>query len=192
MLKVVVETTGEFYQHYPRPATIVTVNYDGRKNGMAVAWHCPVSFKPPLYGIAIAPKRYTYGMLSQSKQFGINFMPIEKAADIAAMGGSSGNLIDKFTEYGLAEDRPLKTDVPILAEAYAAFECTVVESMIFGDHAWIIGEILAVHVAEGVFKQNGILDLSLIKPALYLGADMYCTTDATSQKFYDREKCGKR
>ena len=75
MLKVVAENVGAFYQHYPRVAAIVSTNHNGRKNAMAAAWHCPVSFKPPLYGIAIAPKRYTYHMITESQQFGLNFIP---------------------------------------------------------------------------------------------------------------------
>ena len=192
MLKGVAENPGEFYQHYPRPATIVTVSSNGRKNAMAVAWHCPVSFKPPLCGIAIAPKRYTYRMIAESRRFGINFMPYEKADKIAEVGGSSGGSVDKFTEFNLDEDQAVTTDVPILKDAYAAYECKVVDDRLFGDHAWIIGEIVAAHTAEGVFKQNGVLDLSVIRPALYLGGETYCYPDTASLQVYDREKYGKR
>ena len=191
MLKVVAKNAGEFYQHYPRIAVIVTAYYNGRKNAMAAAWHTSVSFKPPLYGISIAPKRYTYHMISSSHQFGINFMPYEKSELIAAVGGSSGNLIDKFTEFDIGEDKPVATEVPILKDAYAAYECKVIDDRVFGDHSWIIGEIVAVHVAEVLVKENGILDLSIVKPALYLGAELYCSTDADTVKLFDREKYGK-
>jgi flavin reductase (DIM6/NTAB) family NADH-FMN oxidoreductase RutF len=192
MLKVVAEYAGAFYQHYPRVAAVVTVNSDGRKNAMAVAWHCPVSFKPPLYGISIAPKRYTYHLISQSNQFGVNFLPYEKAEIIAAVGGSNGNLIDKFTEFNIAEDQAVKTDVPIFLDAYTAYECRVIENTVYGDHAWIIGEIVAVHSAEKMFRENGVLELSTLKPTLYLGGENYCTVDAGSIKLLDREKYGKR
>ena len=43
-----------------------------------------------------------------------------------------------------------------------------------GDHAWIIGEVVAVHVAQNAFKENGNLDLNIVRPALYLGGDTYC------------------
>jgi flavin reductase (DIM6/NTAB) family NADH-FMN oxidoreductase RutF len=191
MLKVVAEDPGHFYQHYPRAAAIVTVNSEGRKNAMAVAWHCPVSFKPPFYGIAVSPKRFTYNMVLQSKHFAINFLPFEKIEIIAALGGSSGSFTDKFTEFNLAEDQPVKTDVPILRDAYAAYECAVIETRVFGDHAWIIGEILATHVAENLLKDNGVPDLQLVTPALYLGGDIYCSTDAGSVKHLDREKYGR-
>jgi flavin reductase (DIM6/NTAB) family NADH-FMN oxidoreductase RutF len=190
MLKVVAENAGAFYQYYPRPATIVTVNSSGRKNAMAVAWHCSVSFNPPYYGIAVAPKRYTYRMITESGQFGINFLPYEKSETIAAVGGSSGSFIDKFTEFNLAEDSPVKLDVPILKDAYAAFECKVIDNRLLGDHAWIVGEIVAVHSANNVFSEGDILDLNLVQPALYLGGDTYCTADKNSVKFMDREKYG--
>ena len=192
MLKVVGEDIGSFYQHYPRVAAIVTVNCAGRKNAMAVAWHSPVSFKPPLYGIAISPKRYTCHMINESKQFGINFMPQGAAETIAAVGGSSGSFTDKFTEFNIGEDSAVKTDVPILQEAYAAYECKVVDNRIFGDHAWITGEIVAVHIAGSLFKENGIIDLKLLQPALYLGADTYCAADSNLIRVLNRDKYGRR
>ncbi|MGD0354662.1 MAG: flavin reductase family protein [Dehalococcoidia bacterium] len=192
MLKGVAENAGGFYQHYPRTATIVTASNNGRKNAMAVAWHCPVSFNPALYGIAVAPKRYTYRMIVDSRQFGINFMPYEKSEKIAEVGGSSGDLIDKFTEFNLTEDQSIKTDVPILKDAYAAYECRVIDDRLFGDHVWIIGEIVAVHTASDVFKENGVLDLKMIRPSLYLGGETYCTGDGESMRVYEREKYGKR
>jgi flavin reductase (DIM6/NTAB) family NADH-FMN oxidoreductase RutF len=191
MLKVVAEDPGDFYQHYPRAAAIVTVNSEGRKNAMAVAWHCPVSFKPPIYGIAVSPKRFTYNMVVQSRHFAINFMPFEKIEMIAALGGSSGSFTDKFTEFNLAEDQPVKFDVPILRDAYASYECAVIDIRVFGDHAWIIGEILATHVAENLLKDNGVLDLALVNPALYLGGDTYCSTAGNTMKHLDREKLGR-
>ena len=191
MLKVVGEDIGAFYQHYPRVAAIVTVSYAGRKNAMAVAWHSPVSFNPPLYGIAISPKRYTFHMVNESKQFGINFMPQGEAETIAAAGGSSGSFTDKFTEFNIAEDSAMKTEAPILREAYAAYECKVVDRRIFGDHAWIIGEIVAVHMASDLFQENGIIDLNLLQPVLYLGAETYCAADKDSLKVLDRNKYGR-
>jgi flavin reductase (DIM6/NTAB) family NADH-FMN oxidoreductase RutF len=192
MLKVVAENTGAFYQHYPRPAAIVTINYSGRKNALAVAWHCPVSFNPPYYSVAISPKRYSHHMILESAQFGINFMPYDKSGIIAAVGGSSGSYTDKFTEFNLAEDSPIKLEVPILRDAYIAYECKVIEDKVYGDHAWIIGEIVAVHTAGNVINDKGTLDLDVIQPALYLGGDTYCSTDAHSVMVLDKDKYGKK
>ena len=114
-------------------------------------------------------------------------MPYEKIETVAAVGGSSGSYTDKFTEFNLEEDSPVKLDVPIIRNAYAAFECRV-----FGDHAWIIGEIVAVHSAESVFKEDGVLDLNVVQPALYLGGDTYCSADKTTVRFLDKEIYGNK
>jgi flavin reductase (DIM6/NTAB) family NADH-FMN oxidoreductase RutF len=191
MLKAVAEDIGAYYQHYPRTAAIVTACQSGRKNALAVAWHCPVSFKPALYGISLAPKRFTYHMISESREFGINFVPYDKASVIAALGGSSGSFTDKFSVFNIGVDRAVKTEVPVLSDAYAVYECKVVENRMLGDHAWIVGEVLAVHVAENVFNNKGVIELDTVKPALYLGADMYCTADKVSSRVYERDKYGK-
>jgi flavin reductase (DIM6/NTAB) family NADH-FMN oxidoreductase RutF len=186
------DNVGEFYQHYPRIAAILTVNNNGKKNAMTVAWHSSISFKPPLYGVAVAPKRYTYQLIIKSGEFGINFMPFEFAELVASVGGSGGNQIDKFHKFNLAEVKPLKTNVPILKEAYAAYECKLVDNKTYGDHAWMVGEIVVVHFKDDLFTDKGTLDTDKLNPALYLGAELYITTKKESERLLDRDTYGKR
>lgn len=192
MAKTVTGDAGEFYQHYPKVATILTVRAGERKNAMAVAWHSSISFKPPLYGVSIAPRRYTYQLILESKEFAINFLPFERAALIASVGGSGGKEVDKFEKFGIAEEQPLKTGAPILRDAYAAYECRMIDNKEYGDHVWVVGEIVAVHLVTDVLTSKGALDLRKVSPALYLGAELYATTDATSVKFLDRELYARR
>ena len=84
----------------------------------------------------------------------------------------------------------IKTDAPILKEAYAAYECMVFDSRIFGDHAWIIGSIVAVHADGKAFKADGTVDLELLQPALYLGAETYCAADKSTATVLERQKYG--
>ena len=158
---------------------------------MAAAWHSSISFKPPLYGVAVAPKRYTYNLIVESREFGINFMPFEYAELIASVGGSGGGQIDKFQRFKMTEEKPLKTNVPILKDAYAAYECKLVDSKIYGDHAWMVGEIVAVHFNKDLFNDKGTLDTGKLNPALYLGAELYITTKKESGRLLDRETYGK-
>jgi flavin reductase (DIM6/NTAB) family NADH-FMN oxidoreductase RutF len=190
--RIATDDIGEFYQHYPRVAAILTVNNRGKKNAMAAAWHSSISFKPPLYGVAVAPKRYTYQLIVESREFGINFMPFELAEIIASVGGSGGSQIDKFQKFNLAEDKPLKTNVPVLKEAYATYECKLVDNKTYGDHAWIVGEIVAVHFNKVLFTDKGTIDTGKLNPALYLGAELYITTKKESERLLDREVYGKR
>jgi flavin reductase (DIM6/NTAB) family NADH-FMN oxidoreductase RutF len=192
MPRVRTASVGEFYQHYPKVAAILTVNAGGKKNAMAAAWHSAISYKPPLYGVAVSPKRFTYKLIVESGEFGINFMPFEAAELIASVGGSGGSEMDKFRKFNVAEEKPLKTTVPILREAYAAYECKLVDHKIYGDHAWMVGEIVAVHFTDDFFTAKGTLDVSKLNPALYLGAELYITAKRESVRLLDRETYGRR
>jgi flavin reductase (DIM6/NTAB) family NADH-FMN oxidoreductase RutF len=192
MAKVISEDIGAYYHHYPRVATIVTAQAKGRENAMAVAWHTSISFEPPLYGIAIAPKRFTYQLIVDSREFGVNFLPFAKAELIASVGGSKGEEVDKFRQFGIAKDRPVKTAVPILKDAYAVYECKLVDDRLYGDHRLLVGEIVAVHLLKEAFSLEETLDLTKVSPILYLGSERYATVSKETIKYLDREVYGKR
>jgi flavin reductase (DIM6/NTAB) family NADH-FMN oxidoreductase RutF len=153
---------------------------------MTVAWHSSISINPPLYGISISPERFTYQLITESKEFGINFIPWQKASLAATVGGTSGQETDKFQLFAIEKERPLRTEVPILKDAYAAYECKLVDSKPYGDHIWVVGEIVAVHFLEEAFTPEKILNLAKIKPVLYLGSEFYATTDKSSLIFHKR------
>lgn len=186
MPKIVTEAIGKFSQHYPKVAAIVTASARDWHTAMTAAWHSSISMKPALYGIAIAPKRFTYQLITESREFGINFVPLEKASLAAAIGGTSGQQIDKFERFNIEKEKPVKTTSPILKDAYAAYECKLVDSRPYGDHLWVVGEIVAVHLLEEAFSLSEVLDLNKIKPLLYLGSDFYASTDENSVSFIKR------
>ena len=72
-------SVGVFAQHYPRVAAIITTRSEDKTNAMTAAWHTPVSYSPPLFAVAISPKRYTYRLITVSKEFAVNFMPASHA-----------------------------------------------------------------------------------------------------------------
>ena len=186
MPKIVTEAIGKFSQHYPKVAVIVTASARGRDDAMTAAWHSSISIKPPLYGIAIAPNRFTYQLITESREFGINFVPLEKASLAAVIGGTSGQEMNKFERFNIEKEKPVKTTAPILKDAYAAYECKLVDSKPYGDHLWIVGEIVAVHFLEEAFTPPEVLDLDKIKPLLYLGSDSYASMDKNSVSFVKR------
>lgn len=173
MDKVVSEDVGVFYQHYPKVAAIVTARAKGKDNAMTVDWHTPLSLSPPLYGICLAPKRFTYQLIIDSQEFGINFLPSEAVELVHSVGSSAGSLMDKFEEFGIGRDKPVKTGVPILADAYAAYECQLVDDRDYGDHRLLVGKIVAVHQLMEAFTPEGTLDMDRVTPVLYLGHESY-------------------
>ena len=157
---------------------------------MAIGLHSAISFKPPLYGIAISPKRFTYQLIVDSGEFGINFLPFEAAELIASAGGSSGQQLDKFQHFNIAKEKPVKTRVPLLEAAYAAYECQLVYDWDCGDHRWVVGEVVAMHLTKEAFTPEGALDLNQVNPALFMPSDFYVTTDKDKSKYLDRKAHG--
>ncbi|TET25237.1 MAG: flavin reductase family protein [Dehalococcoidia bacterium] len=191
MTKITSEDTGVFYHHYPAVTVVVTAHVGGRENAMAAAWHTPISFSPPLYGVALSPKRFTYQLITKSREFGVNFLPSEKAELVAAVGGSKGGEVDKFQAFNILKDSPIRTAVPILKDAYAAYECQLVDDRAYGDHRLLVGQIVAVHWLPEAFTADETLDLDKINPVLYLGRERYLTALKGAIKTLDREIYGK-
>jgi flavin reductase (DIM6/NTAB) family NADH-FMN oxidoreductase RutF len=192
MAKVTGDGIGEFYQHYPRTDCVVTAQAKGKENAMTVAWHSSISFRPPLYGVSVSARRFTYQLIADSKEFGVNFLPFTAAEVVAAIGGSSGREIEKFQQFNIAQEKPVETAVPILKDAYAAYECRLVDDRGYGDHQWLVGEIVAAHFFKESFTSDGTLDLDRVRPILYLGHELYVTTSADTIKSLDRKAYGKR
>ena len=182
------EEVQRFGYHYPQIAAVITARANGRANAMTAAWQTPVSSRPPLYGVAISPKRFTYSLILKSGEFAVNFLPWEKAELVAAVGGSKGEKIDKFKSFGIEEEEPIKTGAPILKCAYGAYECRLVSDQAYGDHRFIIGEVLAVHYLEDAFSDEGIINLDKVRPVLYVGLDSYVDINTPKVVAIDRLK----
>lgn len=189
MKKTASDNIGAFYQHYPRVAVVVTARANGRDNAMSIAWHTSISKNPPLFGIAVSPNHFTYSLITQSKQFGVNFIPDEKAELVAALGGSKGSQMDKFSSFSVKTDNVVNTEIPILYDAYAAFECKLVDDRLYGDHKLLVGEVIEVHFAEDAFMENGVLDIEKISPTMYLGGELYLNMAACCVRNLNREFC---
>lgn len=192
MTKKYLEGAGKFSYHYPQLAVVVTSYSKGKSNAMAVAWHSPISVKPPLYGISITPGRSTYRLIMDSGEFGVNFVSLERAELIASVGGCKGKDTDKFLVFDIAQYKGQKTSVPILNDAYLAFECKLKVNTVYGDHEWLVGEILGTHIDVDAFNEEGVLDVARINPALYLSGEMYVTTSEETLKRLDRKEYGGR
>ncbi|RMF07661.1 MAG: flavin reductase, partial [Candidatus Neomarinimicrobiota bacterium] len=67
-----------FYHFYPATTALVGAKRGRQVNFMAAAWNTGVSFDPPLFGVAISPKRFTHGMIVESGEFTCNFLPFRQ------------------------------------------------------------------------------------------------------------------
>jgi flavin reductase (DIM6/NTAB) family NADH-FMN oxidoreductase RutF len=60
----------------------------------------------------------------------------------ASVGGSAGQKIDKFQKLNISKEKPIKTGILLLKDAYASYECKLLDSKIYGDHVGLVGDIV--------------------------------------------------
>jgi len=166
---------------YPFPTVLVSsVDSRGKYNCLAVSWQTPLSFDPPLIGVSIGYKRYSYHLIHHSGEFVINVMPIDKAKVVLRAGEISGKNVDKFKVLGLTVEQGKSVKAPVIQEAIAAIECMVEEEVAVGDHALFIGRVVATHINPEYYDRSGKPYLKKIKPLLYGGKNQFCTIDPSS------------
>lgn len=190
MPKKILEALDGFYRCHIASPTIVTVHADGRDNAMSAVWHSTLSFEPPLCGVSISPDRDTHNLILDTEEFALNFLPLKKAELIAQVGGCHWSKVDKFKSFNIETEPTIKIKSPILKDAYAAYECKLFDHHTYGDHEWFVGEVVVVHIEDGLFK-NGILDLQRVKLALYLGSDNYITASSEEIRHLNRKEYGR-
>lgn len=175
---------GNFYKYsFPAQAALVTCNDDkDNTNAITIAWHTTISKKPPLYGISIAPSRYSHDLIADSKEFVINFAPYSLNEKVNYCGTHSGRNSDKVKEAGLTLEKIDNIQTPIIKECYAHLICKLFKSITLGDHSFFVGEVTNVLSDDGAFSED-ILNNDNIKPCYYLGSNVYTTIEKIRKKF---------
>lgn len=173
----------KFYQYsFPMQTVLVTCNdISGKTNIITIAWHTPISIKPPLYGLSMAPSRYSHKLIEDTKEFAVNFVPyhlVEKAHFCGKHSGRSTNKILK-TKLNLIPAKNIK--VPIIKECYAHLECNNVQNLKIGDHTFFVGEVVAVQATQKTFENN-LLIIENTSPLYYVGSNTYTTIDGKQKK----------
>jgi flavin reductase (DIM6/NTAB) family NADH-FMN oxidoreductase RutF len=163
-----------FFGYYPGTIAVITSSHAGERNVMSAGWHAALSAEPPLYGVAIGRGRHSHRLIVEGGHFAVHFLPFERADAIAGVGSLSGrDGVDKFARFGLTTRPGVATPVPIVQEAYLAYECQVAGVHATGDHDWIVGEVLALHHRPEAFDDRYLLKADVARPALFYGRSLF-------------------
>ena len=152
---------------YPQVPVVITSEFDGRVGGMPAIWCMPLSFNPPLVGVAIAPEHETYTIIMGARAFGINWLGFSHARQIAELGQTSAKTyINKLSAAGFKTIKGKRTSQPLIQEASAAVECRLNETHRIGTHELVVGE------AVNAMANTDFVDywnLLRYNPLLYVG-----------------------
>jgi flavin reductase (DIM6/NTAB) family NADH-FMN oxidoreductase RutF len=134
----------------PRQVVLVTARHEGVDNVWPMDFHFPLSFEPPLYGIAATRLGYGAELVRNSGIFVVNFVPAAWEKTVFLCGNMSGRTVDKFAAAGLLKEEAESVDAPRLAHSLGALECRVRQTVEVGDHTLFVGE-----VTRTVFRAEG-------------------------------------
>jgi flavin reductase (DIM6/NTAB) family NADH-FMN oxidoreductase RutF len=172
-----------YYYAFPMQSVLVTCNNEhGKTNVITIAWHTPISKNPPLYGISVAPSRYSYELINNSKEFVINFAPYNLLDKVHFCGTHSGRNIDKIEEVKLTLMPSQKVNVPLIKECFAHLECKLYKTLELEDHTFFIGVVVNLMADEKAFIDD-VIDNSNFQPCYYIGNNIYTTIMKKRRKF---------
>ena len=176
---------------YPGMVAVVTAKHEDKLNAMASGWHTYIGSSPGMYGISLRKETQTYKLIEKSGVFAVHFLPGRCSELIQALGTRSGADMDKFREFNIAYEEGIKVDVPILKDAYFAYECKVHSIATLADHEWIAGEVLQMYQDKSMFLEKGLVNLEKLDVPLYLGRSNYRILDNRAEEhhhaFYHKE-----
>ncbi len=137
------------------PVVLGTVSGD-RDNIITLAMCHVFSFKPPLVGVGIGHKRFSYGLFKAADDFAVNVPDRSLLKAVELCGSRSGRSVDKFEAAGLTREKASRVSAPLIGECPVNLECVKVDEVETGDHVWFIGEVVAARASEG-YDRNDLL-----------------------------------
>lgn len=177
----------------PRPiAWVTTIDSAGQVNLAPFSFYNAVGSSPPVVVFAPAlkadgSKKDTLYNLSEVPEFVINAATIEFAEQVNKSSTELPHGQSEAELVGMELAPSLKVRPPRLAAAKAHIECRVRQIIALGDGPGganlVLGDVLAIHVADDVLDERGRIDPHKYQTLARLGADWYCrATDLFTMK----------
>lgn len=138
------EDVSKCTSEFAESVSVVTVRKGEKINAMTAAWAIPVSHRPALVVVHIAPQRYTHDLIMGAKEFGLSILSEDQVEISQHAGTLSGRNTDKF-ESGIIKTKPSRViSTPVLEGCIATMECRLEKAIAMGDHTIFVGRVVAL------------------------------------------------
>lgn len=124
--------------------TVVTSRADEKIHGMTVSAFSSVSADPPLVLVCANSTSTTHAVIEEGGVFAVNILA-EHQRDVSDLFASFEHEDSRLERVGWTEG---ETGAPLIDEALASLECTVVSAYREGSHTIYIGRVEAVHTTD--------------------------------------------
>jgi flavin reductase (DIM6/NTAB) family NADH-FMN oxidoreductase RutF len=118
---------------------LTSVDASGAPVAATVHWVTQTSFTPPLLAVALRPGTQVYNAVRQSSRFALHMLGKDDAAEAFAFQTRPAVVEgDTLSGWGFKYS---DTGLPLLHDAPAVLECTLLGVMDYGDHHPILAEV---------------------------------------------------
>ena len=130
---------------------IVTARSEDRVNGQCLDALMQVTNAPPRMSIGVGKRSLTHEMIGASGRFAVSVLDRENPACaevVRHFGFQSGRNVDKFADF---PHETTEHGIPILPEAVAVYECTVLPEMTvdLGTHSLFVASVDRAGTRDG-------------------------------------------
>lgn len=151
----------------PVPPVLVSCSDGERDNLITVGWTGIICTEPAKTYISLRPERFSYEIISKSREFIINLPSSHIIRSIDFCGVRSGRRLDKFKECRLTKEKATQVACPAVAESPISIECRVTDIVKLGTHDMFMADIIAVNVDERYIDEKGKLRIEQCSLAAY-------------------------
>ena len=159
---------------YPVPAVMVSCQREGEKpNIITVAWAGTINSDPAMVSISVRKQRYSYDIISETKEFVINLVTEDLTFATDYCGVKSGRDVDKFKDMKLTAMESRYVKAPSIKESPVNIECKVKEIIPLGSHDVFLAEVVNVTVDDKYMEESGRFNLNSSKLVAYSHGEYY-------------------
>lgn len=132
--------------HFASGVTVAAASHDGRHHAITATAFASLSLDPPLVLLALDRAGQLIGLVRGSGHVGLSVLAAEQE-DLGRRASVRGRSLDAALDD--APTAPAITGAPILEGALAWFDCEVESISEHGDHAIIVGLVVAAGSRDG-------------------------------------------
>ena len=161
-------------------AFISTKSKDGIRNIAPYGCVMPVLRPLDLICVATAKKRDTLDNIRETGEFVINLASADFADKVIPTAKFIPADQDEFEFAGLEEKSSKNISAPGIEGCYAWMECELFKLYEESSYILIMGKVVHLEVADEVYGEDGLCNVSKARPLMMMGADNgmhFCTVE---------------
>jgi flavin reductase (DIM6/NTAB) family NADH-FMN oxidoreductase RutF len=157
------------------PVVFVSSAHGDKVDITPVAWNMPVQKNPPMIVLEISERHFIYECIMKTGDFAVNIPGKSLSEEVVKCGSVSGRDTDKFAMCGLNTEPGKTISSPVLKEALAVLECSLVkDEHLLTEYNMVVGEVKRAEVEEGAFDEHWLFDKEEIRTVHHLGDKTFC------------------